>query len=90
MRQWWDRPAPGLRGAEEFQIYNNTGAVTLKKCDAKDVYITTKTGSVTGSFLTDKVIFAKSNTGKIEIPQLTSGGKCEITTDTGDIKITIG
>ena len=73
----------------KFDIVSETGDVRFTVCDAASVFVTTDTGDVEGSFLTDKVIFADTDTGKVEIPKLTSGGKCEITTDTGDIKITI-
>ena len=73
----------------KFDIVSNTGDVRFTSCDAASVFVTTDTGDVKGSFLTDKVIFADTDTGKVEIPKLTSGDKCEITTDTGDIKITI-
>ena len=39
--------------------------------------------------LTDKVIFAESKTGNIDIPKVIADEKCEIVTDTGNIKITI-
>ena len=74
----------------KFDIVSETGDVEFEDCDAASVFVTTDTGDVKGSFLTDKVIFADTDTGKVEIPKLTSGGKCEITTSTGDIKITIG
>ena len=75
--------------AEKFNIERNTGDVNFKLCDASEVDIVTDTGEVVGSFVTDKMIFASSDTGKVRIPKLTSGGRCEITTDTGDIIITI-
>lgn len=73
----------------KFDITSTTGDVRFTSCDAASVFVTTNTGNVKGSFLTDKVIFADTDTGDVDIPKLTSGGKCEITTDTGDIKITI-
>ena len=74
----------------KLTITANTGDIKFKHCDGSEVYITSNTGDVKGSFLTDKIIFAESDTGRIDVPHLTSGGKCEITTDTGDIIITIG
>ncbi len=73
----------------KFDIVSKTGDVKFSGCDAASVFITTDTGDVVGSFLTDKIIFADTDTGRVDIPKLTSGGKCEITTDTGDIKISI-
>ncbi len=79
----------GVLAADKFDIERSTGDVTFEDCDAGEIYIETSTGDVKGSFLTDKVVFANTDTGKIEVPQSTVGGRCEITTDTGDIEITI-
>lgn len=73
----------------KFEITATTGDITFDRCDAASVFVKTSTGDVRGSFLTDKIIFADTKTGKVDVPKLTSGGKCEITTTTGDIKITI-
>ncbi len=75
---------------EKLDIIRSTGDVKFTGCDAWEVKITTDTGDVTGSFLTDKVFFTETDTGKISVPKSTSGGKCEIATDTGDIVVDIG
>lgn len=75
--------------SEGFNIQRSTGKVTFDRCDAAEIYVKTDTGDVKGSFLTDKIIFARSDTGTVRVPQSTTGGKCEITTDTGNIIITI-
>lgn len=72
-----------------FDIETDTGNVRFERCDAAEIFAKTDTGNVKGSFLTDKIVFAKSDTGKIDVPKLTVGGRCEIETDTGDIKISI-
>ena len=74
---------------EKFIIETDTGDVKFVASDASDIFVKTDTGNVTGSLLTDKVIFAESDTGNIDVPKIIADGKCEITTDTGDIKITI-
>ena len=74
----------------KLAIETDTGNVNFAACDASAVFIETDTGNVTGSFLTDKVVFAESDTGKIDIPKVIADEKCEIITDTGNIKITIG
>ena len=76
--------------AELFSVKRSTGDVTLDGCDAAEVFITTDTGDVMGSFVTDKVFITQTNTGDVDVPHTTTGGKCEIRTDTGDIKIKIG
>ena len=73
----------------KLAIKTDTGNVKFEACDASEVIIKTETGNVTGSFLTDKVVFAKSDTGKIDIPKVIADEKCEVITDTGNIKITI-
>ena len=74
---------------ERFSIERSTGDVKLNSCDAAEILVQTDTGDVTGSLLTDKVFITGTDTGSIDVPKTTSGGKCEITTDTGDIKITV-
>lgn len=74
----------------KFTCKRDTGDVKLTLCDAAELYIKTDTGDVTGSLKTDKIIFAQTDTGKVSVPKTTTGGRCEIETDTGDIKITIG
>lgn len=74
---------------EKFIIETDTGNVKFKSSDASDIYVKTDTGNVTGSILTDKVFFAESDTGNIDVPKVIAEEKCEIITDTGDIKITI-
>ena len=50
----------------------------------------THTGDVSGNLLSDKVFITETDTGRIDVPKTTTGGKCEIKTDTGDIRISIG
>ncbi len=70
-------------------IERSTGDVLFDGCDASEIYVETDTGDVRGSLLSDKVFLVETDTGKIDVPKTTSGGRCEISTDTGDIKITI-
>ena len=65
----------------------DSGDVTLDGCDANEIFITTDTGDVRGTLLTDKVFITRTDTGEIDVPETITGGKCKITTDTGDIKI---
>ena len=74
---------------ENFFIKRSTGKVNFEKCDATDITIETSTGSVNGTLLSEKIFFATSDTGKINVPKTTSGGKCEISTDTGSIIVDI-
>ena len=44
----------------KLAIETDTGNVSFEACDASEAFIKTDTGNVTGSFLTDKVVFAES------------------------------
>lgn len=75
---------------ETFSIERSTGDVKFVSCDAGEINVATGTGDVTGNFVTDKIFLTETDTGRIDVPKSTAGGKCEIQTDTGDIMITIG
>lgn len=74
---------------EIFSIERSTGDVRFDSCDAPEIYVETDTGDVYASFLTDKVVIYETDTGDVSIPKSTDGGRCEISTDTGDITVTI-
>ena len=74
---------------EKISVERSTGDVTLDRSDAAELFIITSTGDVEGSLLTNKVFITKTDTGRIDVPNSIIGGRCEITTDTGDIKISI-
>lgn len=74
---------------EKLSIKRSTGDVKFESCDAGEIFIETDTGDVTGSLLTDKVFIVSTDTGKTDVPKTTTGGRCEITTDTGDINVKI-
>lgn len=75
--------------SEKISIKRSTGNVSLEHADAADIFVKTDTGNVTGTLLSDKVFITQTDTGKISVPKTSSGGRCEINTDTGDIKIKI-
>lgn len=70
-------------------VESDTGNVKLKNSDASKLSIETDTGDVTGTLLSEKIFIAKSSTGRVKVPDTESGGKCEIRTATGNIKIDI-
>lgn len=74
---------------EKLSIKRSTGDVSLDSADASEIFIETDTGDVLGSLLNSKIFITQTDTGKISVPNSVSGGKCEIKTDTGDIKITV-
>ena len=74
----------------KYHIERSTGDVRFESCDAQEIYVRTHTGDVSGNLLSDKVFITETDTGSIDVPKTTTGGKCEIKTDTGDIRISIG
>ena len=70
-------------------IKRSTGKVEFNQCDADTIYVKTNTGSVTGSLLSEKVFITDTDTGKVDVPKTITGGRCEITTDTGNIIISV-
>lgn len=72
-----------------LSVKTSTGDVEFDRSDAGEIYAKTSTGDVEGTLLTSKIFITSTNTGKIRVPSSTEGGKCEITTDTGDIEITV-
>ena len=74
---------------ETFYLENNTGDIEFTDCDAAEIFAKTNTGNICGTLLSEKIFFAKSSTGHISVPQSMNGGKCELTTNTGDITIEI-
>ncbi len=74
----------------KISITNSTGNVKFKDCDAETIYVKNSTGDVTGNFLTEKQFITRVSTGDVKVPQSETGGRCEIITNTGDIRFTIG
>lgn len=78
-----------LLAAETISVITNTGDVALDRCDAAAITVRTDTGDVFGVLLSEKVFLTKTDTGDVDVPKGTSGGTCEIVTDTGDIEFEI-
>ncbi len=75
--------------ADSIYVKSDTGNVKFKNSDAVKLSIETDTGDVMGTLLSEKIFNAKSSMGDVDVPKTETGGKCEIITDTGDIKIDI-
>ena len=65
-----------------------TGDIVFKDSDAASLKLETDTGNVRGNFLSPKIVFFDSDTGHGHFPKETTGGVCEIKTDTGDANLT--
>lgn len=74
---------------ETLSIERGTGDVKFEACDANEIFVETDTGDVTGSLLADKVFIIQTDTGSVDVPRTGYGGRCQITTDTGDVRMRI-
>ena len=84
-----DMNLSGILAQESFNIERSTGDIKLTDCDAAEIEMETSTGNIKGTLKTSKIFTAATNTGKVKVPETTEGGKCKLTTDTGDIIINI-
>lgn len=74
---------------ELLAITSDTGDVVFDRSDAAEIFVQTDTGDVMGTLVSDKVFLTETNTGDVDVTKSVTGGKCEITTDTGDIDLRI-
>ncbi len=74
---------------EKILLETDTGDIELEASDAGEIFLQTSTGDVEGTLLSDKVFITETDTGSVDVPRTITGGRCEITTDTGDISIEI-
>ncbi len=75
--------------AERLSIERSTGDVSFYGADAAEIIVVTDTGDVEGSLLSEKIFITKTDTGSVHHPHSEGGGRCEITTDTGDITLSV-
>ena len=74
---------------DQLSIRRSTGDVYFDASDAAEIFVITDTGHVTGSLLTEKVFLVQTDTGSVQVPNSITGGRCEINTDTGNIKLSV-
>ncbi len=72
-----------------MSIERSTGNVVFEGSDAGQIQVKTSTGHVTGTLLSPKMFITETGTGCVRVPKTASGGKCEITTGTGNIEVDI-
>lgn len=72
---------------EDYSIERTTGNVKFDSCDAREISIRTSTGNISGTLLSEKLFIAETSTGNVDVPKTTTGGKCELKTSTGNIKV---
>lgn len=77
-------------GKGKIRLDSTSGNVTLTGCDAEELSILTASGDVFGTLLSGKVFQIGTVSGVVNVPYSGTGGKCDITTTSGDIHIAIG
>ncbi len=75
---------------ETFSIERTTGDVRFDGCDAADILVKTSTGDITGRFLSDKIFVVQTDTGRVDVPETLTGGRCKVVASTGDIILSVG
>ena len=70
----------------KMHIKSNTGDINFNESDANELYIKVNTGNVSGTLLSDKAFVIRCNTGRVRIPDTFSNKKCQIISNTGNIK----
>ena len=78
-----------LIASQKIVIERDTGDVDFSGVDASDIKIITTTGDVEGSVLSEMNFIASATTGDVNVPETTTGGRCEVKTTTGDINIRV-
>ena len=73
--------------SNDFTLDGTTGDLLLDGFDALNMDIKINTWDVKGTILTTKIFDVESRTGRVRVPESSSGGKCKIRTGTGDINL---
>ena len=73
--------------AGKLCVTTSVGNISFDECDADTITAASDTGSITGTLLSEKTFVTQTDTGEVNVPASGQGGKCELTTDTGDIEI---
>lgn len=72
---------------KNMKINSVSGDIYFKQSDSDDIFVNTTSGNVSGTILSDKIFNVDTTSGDIDVPKSAVGGKCEITTTSGDINI---
>ena len=84
-----DLTATGLAAGGRMSVESLSGDVALSGCDAGEIKISTSSGDVAGTLLSEKIFVAQSLAGDVSVPSTSEGGRCEISSDSGDISMIV-
>lgn len=66
-----------------------SGDIELRDSDGAELSIQTTSGKVSGTLLSEKIFRIDTTSGDTNVPPSASGGKCEVTTRSGDVDFQI-
>lgn len=76
--------------ADEFiRTESVSGDIDLYRCDADALILSSTSGDIEGSLLTDKSFDANTTSGDVSLPQTSADTTCEVSTVSGDITFSI-
>lgn len=73
----------------DWTISRSTGNINFTDCDAAGLNITTDTGNIKGTLLSPKTFEAKTDTGKVNVPDSSGDGLCVLKSSLGTINVSI-
>lgn len=73
----------------QLSLETTSGSIFLDSSDAQSLFLRTSSGEVSGTLLSPKFFITHTSSGMVEVSDPDpDGGRCEVTTSSGDIKIT--
>lgn len=79
-----------VRVGGQLSLESTSGLIRLDGSDAGSLLISSSSGDVSGSLLTPKFFVIRTTSGEVNVTESDrDGGRCEITTSSGDIQIRI-
>lgn len=84
-----DSEAENVIAENDFTAESASGEIELDLCDAENLTLSAKSGDIRGTLLSEKIFLTSTNSGDIRVPNSIKGGRCEVSTKSGDIKFKI-
>jgi len=75
--------------SRSLDIETTSGDIRLERCDAASLELESTSGYISGTLLSGKDFDVSTNSGDIDLPSGSRGGKCRISTTSGDIRLSI-
>ncbi len=75
--------------AGNMRLESVSGDIALRDSDAEALCIQTGSGDVSGTLRSEKIFRIETKSGDVNVPYSASGGKCDVTTTSGDVDFAI-